>query len=683
MEDEELIFLGRHHGERTVTVETVGAIGVLVEGIFFNGVTALRMGAGQSPFKRGESGGPILRYDAQRNGYRMSCIFFALPNSEDDTSTLGFAIPASVIERELKIKFGNSPPVVAAGRDRLITAGNGVTLLGAVGDPDPGDQDHVLRHHTWTQHDDNPATVTLTPVTDKPFQRTFTPTLTGEYNFTLTATDQEDWSVSDEVCVGVLASSQSIIPTNVTATAAARSVDISWDELSIATGYELQLGVREDGDEIGYASYTTDALTYKVENLAPQTRYYYRMRVIFNNCIGPWTAAASVVTPGETPPVPTAAQWSVRYRNNRIQVKMKELPATTPAIDQVKAKLGISPLGTGLGSDTITVTRDIGTRLNRWVNVLTDADANWQVGAWTAQVRFENTVGESAYSAGKPVVVTPPNNPPVAFAGYHQVARTNRRVNLTNASASDPDAADQEGLTYSWIRRSGPFVLLNNANSLSPWFMAPRTAGTLKFRLRVTDPQGARDTDDVTIRVFAGATSSWYDTREEDGCGPTKRKRQTRLFKGKIEKQWVSTPEEVIWTDWADTDETRNQDIGDWTNTGRTRENPVTIIVENEQTRTITWEKEQRRTNQCDQSETQWVPASRTETRWVPYSSLETTEWEDVDPAVYEGCGPNRRKQQTRIYLGNREYQYVADPEELVCSGPWTDVVPAETLESG
>ncbi len=52
----------------------------------------------------------------------------------------------------------------------------------------------------------------------------------------------------------------------------------------------------EDGGEIGYASYTTDALTYRVANLAPNTRYYYRVRAADNSYVGPWSAEASVVT---------------------------------------------------------------------------------------------------------------------------------------------------------------------------------------------------------------------------------------------------------------------------------------------------------------------------------------------------------------------------------------------------
>ena len=102
--------------------------------------------------------------------------------------------------------------------------------------------------------------------------RTFTPDVEGTYTFTLTATDPYDLTASDVVNVRVLPASQSVIPANLSATAAARSLDISWNSVSIATGYEVQLGVRESGDDIGYASYITDALTHRVENLAPSTR---------------------------------------------------------------------------------------------------------------------------------------------------------------------------------------------------------------------------------------------------------------------------------------------------------------------------------------------------------------------------------------------------------------------------
>ena len=195
---------------------------------------------------------------------------------------------------EVRVTVGNHPPIALAGRDKLITAGHRVTLEGSVSDPDAADRTSVT--HAWTQDDDNPATVTLARVEGRPAQRTFTPSTTGDYTFTLTATDPYGLTASDTVKVKVLESSKSIIPTNVSALPADRSVDISWTGVSIATGYELQVGVAEDGGEIGYASYPTTALTHRVGNLAHSTRYHYRVRATYNGYAGPWSAASSTVT---------------------------------------------------------------------------------------------------------------------------------------------------------------------------------------------------------------------------------------------------------------------------------------------------------------------------------------------------------------------------------------------------
>ncbi len=123
----------------------------------------------------------------------------------------------------------NREPIALAGRDKLITAGHRVTLEGSVSDLDAADRTSVT--HTWTQDDNNPATVTLARVEGRPAQRTFSPSTTGDYTFTLTATDPYGLTASDEVQVRVLESSQSLIPASVTATAAGSSVDISWNSV--------------------------------------------------------------------------------------------------------------------------------------------------------------------------------------------------------------------------------------------------------------------------------------------------------------------------------------------------------------------------------------------------------------------------------------------------------------------
>ena len=262
-----------------------------------------------------------------------------------------------------------------------------------------------------------------------------------------------------------------------------------------------------------------------------------------------------------------------------------------------------------------------------------EATASFTAPDYSGALSFQLTVTDSEEevdTATVNVTVRPPNRSPLAFAGYHQVATVDSRVTLTNATASDPDEADRGRLSHRWRQRRGTTVLLNNPNILAPTFTTPRNPSTLDFRLTVTDPGRRRDTDDVRVRVFSSnATTQWYDTRETDGSGSTKRKRQTRLYKGTAQFRWQADPEEEIWSEWADTGETRNEDTGDWEDIVPTVTRGEGADREKKQTRTVTWEKEQTHTNQCDVAETQWVNASRVEIRWVPVTSCT---WEDVDP---------------------------------------------------
>ena len=142
------------------------------------------------------------------------------------------------------------------------------------------------------------------------------------------------------------------------------------------------------------------------------------------------------------------------------------------------------------------------------------------------------------------------------------------------------------------------------------------------------------------------------------------------------------------WVDALPPNNTRNRVVGSWRRTGRVRENPVTLNVEEEQTRTTTWEvkrtrtttweKKQERTSQSgNRNEVQWVPESETETRWFSQSSTETqwapcslpdTDWSDTgDTRVdrrgtwrntneYRGSGANReRKQERTVYREKKQ----------------------------
>ena len=621
-----LLFLGRNSGEHEVTISSVD-----------------EPGAGEDPFNAagfdyhqmilitstvdllgGDSGAGLFK-EVRPDEYQLACIFFA--NFKDDQGAIdkrkGYACKASEVATALGITFGNRPPVAIAGYNQVVAAGSRVELTGAsISDEDPEDRGRGTP--LWSQKSGTGVTLEGTGLNGKYFTA---PAAPADLIFELKATDPYGLMHTDEVRVRV--SEYAVLPTRVMATAAARSVALSWRGPSIATGYEVEIGIPPSEGGLNHTFHDSIGTSITIGSLTPQTTYEYRVRMTNSDGVGPWTAWATVATPGETPPTPTADQWDVQYLNNKIQVKVTEIPTVIPAISEVRAKLGISPLGTGLGSDTITVTKNIGTTLNQWVDVLTSADIDWQTGTWTAQIRFENTIGDPVYSLGKLVTVPSPNRPPKAFAGYNDIVLPNTTVYL-RGSSEDPDRHLATEMTYNWslvedvtetpgrsttrVPQVTPLITIASPTSRRTSFTAPAQAQTLRIRLTVTDPDGATDTDDVITQVHSGVgTTEWLDTRATRGCGATRDKEQMRRIDRRPhgEYRWAADPEDEVWSAWEDTDQTRNRNEGDWTDTDPLETMGEPPDVEKKQTRTITWEKEQTRTSEtCGAIETQWVEAS-------------------------------------------------------------------------
>ena len=282
--------------------------------------------------------------------------------------------------------------------------------------------------------------------------------------------------------------------------------------------------------------------------------------------------------------------------------------------------------------------KNIGTSLNQWVDVLTSSrDRLARPVRWVAQIRFVNTSSDTVYSIGKPVTVPSTNRPPKAFAGYNDIVLPNTTVYL-RGSSKDPDRHPATEMAYSWslvedvtetpgrsttrVPQVTPLITIASPTSRRTSFTAPAQAQTLRIRLTVTDPNGATDTDDVITQVHSGVgTTEWLDTRATRGCGATRDKEQMRRIDRRPhgEYRWAADPEDEVWSAWEDTDQTRNRNEGDWTDTDPLETMGEPPDVEKKQTRTITWEKEQTRTSEtCGTIEPQWIPVSEVETRWVP-----------------------------------------------------------------
>ena len=111
------------------------------------------------------------------------------------------------------------------------------------------------------------------------------------------------------------------------------------------------------------------------------------------------------------------------------------------------------------------------------------------------------TVSGGRINAFKAVNTSTANQPPTANAGPNKVVRRGATVTLPGVG-TDPEG---QPLRYAWTQVFGPPVTLRNSTTPTASYTAPTTTGTSRFRLTVTDSQGASAVDEVDITVSATA----------------------------------------------------------------------------------------------------------------------------------------------------------------------------------
>lgn len=95
------------------------------------------------------------------------------------------------------------------------------------------------------------------------------------------------------------------------------------------------------------------------------------------------------------------------------------------------------------------------------------------------------------------------NQAPSADAGADQTVAAGAVVTLDGSGSSDPDPGDS--ISYKWTQVFGTAVVLSDDTDSQPTFTAPDVAAgeetTLAFQLEVTDTDGLKDTDSVSVTV--------------------------------------------------------------------------------------------------------------------------------------------------------------------------------------
>ena len=164
----ELLMVGARGGEGLVHVLGINQTRTVVKEIentnteirtTFTGLIIL--GSADRPIFTGDSGSPCLVRVADGK-YKMVAIEFASYSEDRDPETgdnVGYAFPASVAERELGVKFGNTPPIAKAIAPERVDASTRV-LLRSTGSRDP-DGDTIT--YLWERENTGPAVTIVNP----------------------------------------------------------------------------------------------------------------------------------------------------------------------------------------------------------------------------------------------------------------------------------------------------------------------------------------------------------------------------------------------------------------------------------------------------------------------------------------------------------------------------------------
>ena len=510
---------------------------------------------------------------------------------------------------EVVITVSNQSPMANAGSDQVVDAGATVTLDGS-GSSDP-DSDALT--YRWEQTGGTSVTLSNTTVESPTFTA---PSSAATLTFRLTVTDPGELSGTDEVTITVR-------QPNRAPTANAGS------DQTVETGERVTLrgsGTDPDGDPLTYvwrqSSGSGVSLSFPVGSNPVFTAPSSAGTLVFE----------LTVTDGRGGRATDEVTIMVRSPN--------PAPTANAGSDQT-VETGASVILSGSGSsdpddDLLTYSWEQTGGTSVTLSNTTVESPTFTAPSSAATLTFRLTVtdpGELSDTDEVTITVHQPNRAPTANAGSDQTVETGERVTL-RGSGTDPDG---DPLTYVWRQSSGTGVSLSFPVGSNPVFTAPSSAGTLVFELTVTDGQGGRDTDTVTITVQAPETwGSWSRTGRTQGSCQSRTAEEARTSSyGNTETRWVSAPERV----W----------FGPWTRTGRTQGSC--------QSRTA----EEARTSNCSSRQTRWVSDPEQET-WGPWTRTGSTQGSCQSRTAEEARTSNCSSRQTR---------WVSDPEQETW-GPWT-----------
>ncbi|MBD2700809.1 fibronectin type III domain-containing protein [Spirosoma sp. BT702] len=202
-------------------------------------------------------------------------------------------------------------------------------------------------------------------------------------------------------------------PQNLVAAAASTTqINLSWTGVANITGYQLERST--DGNNWAkIADPANNATSYEDKNLAPNSRYYYRLRAVNGGGPGPYSNVADATTP-DTPPAAPARLTATAVTFSQINLQWADLSNNESRFEIERSTDGTS----------FTKIADVG------ANATSYEDKNLQPQTrYYYRIRAVNAAGSSGYS--NVADATTPVGPPAAPQNLVATAVSITQINLT------------------------------------------------------------------------------------------------------------------------------------------------------------------------------------------------------------------------------------------------------------
>ena len=388
--------------------------------------------------------------------------------------------------------FVNALGVANAGPDININFPVAITTLNGTGSTDP---DGPISQWLWTQISGPAPAAIVTPAASTTQTASLIP---GTYRFQLTVWDNMWIPTTDTVQVNVLnggpppanQAPTSNAGTDITLTLPTNSTTLngsgSGDPDGTISSYSWSLV----SGPASYALANSNAASTAVSSLV-QGIYAFRLLVTDNGGATDDDTVIVTVNAGAPPPnqAPNAFAGA-------------DITVTLPTNNTTLNGSGSSDPDGTIASYSWTWLSGPATYTIANANAASTALTNLVQGtyAFRLDVTDNGGLGDSdtvivTVNTGAP----PPNQPPVAFAGADILFM----LPLNNATLNGTGSSDPDGsiATYSWTKINGPASFNIADPNAASTALTNLTGGTYRFRLEVTDNNGATDDDTVVVTV--------------------------------------------------------------------------------------------------------------------------------------------------------------------------------------